>query len=409
MRRSVEETFGAGALDDVPRGTGGRRWSRSGHIPFTARAKKSLECGLRQAITLGDTRIGSEHLLLGVLDEGSGLGVRMLRDEGVDLRGLRASTVERSRRFRRLDPPHWRAQVCDLPRRFASCAHGEKPARAGARPVFDAPLSDPSTRLTGCLRHPTASTTPSSTTSATDCARREPCPSQARRAGRAAPTPPTSPTSRVLCATGTDWRFTQEAASQSLPGVVAGEGGSRGMRSIRQPGDGPPWSCCTAGPTRPRFDRALPLLTDPRRRRPCLPATRGLCRTDRRTVHLRHGRDSSPTRWPSRHRARRVVSGGDMGSSVAEQSRRPHPEAVSASHPTDSPTRISSRSTPTTSTTPSASYLDAGRTWQIAEGAYALEQATKPHTLAAALGDSPGRTARLEVRSSAPGATARRG
>jgi ATP-dependent Clp protease ATP-binding subunit ClpA len=98
VRRSVEETFGAGALDDVPRGTGGRRWSRSGHIPFTARAKKSLECGLRQAITLGDTRIGSEHLLLGVLDEGSGLGVRMLRDEGVDLRGLRASTVERSRR-----------------------------------------------------------------------------------------------------------------------------------------------------------------------------------------------------------------------------------------------------------------------------------------------------------------------
>ena len=98
VRRSVEETFGAGALDDVPGRPGGRRWGRSGHIPFTARAKKSLECGLRQAITLGDTRIGSEHLLLGVLDEGSGLGVRMLRDEGVDLRGLRASTVERSRR-----------------------------------------------------------------------------------------------------------------------------------------------------------------------------------------------------------------------------------------------------------------------------------------------------------------------
>lgn len=98
VRRSVEETFGAGALDDVPRRPGGRRWGRNKHIPFTGRAKKSLERGLRQAITLGDTRIGSEHLLLGVLDEGSGLGVRMLRDEGVDLPGLRASTVERSRR-----------------------------------------------------------------------------------------------------------------------------------------------------------------------------------------------------------------------------------------------------------------------------------------------------------------------
>jgi ATP-dependent Clp protease ATP-binding subunit ClpA len=98
VRRSAEETFGAGALDDVPRQPGGRRWGRSAHIPFTARAKKSLECGLRQAITLGDSRIASEHLLLGVLDEGSGLGVRMLRDEGVDLKGLRASTVQRSRR-----------------------------------------------------------------------------------------------------------------------------------------------------------------------------------------------------------------------------------------------------------------------------------------------------------------------
>ena len=98
VRRRVEETFGAGALDDLPDRSGGRRWGRNKHIPFTARAKKSLELGLRQAIRLGDTRIGSEHLLLGVLDEGSGLGVRMLRDEGVDLAQLRATTVERSRR-----------------------------------------------------------------------------------------------------------------------------------------------------------------------------------------------------------------------------------------------------------------------------------------------------------------------
>ena len=98
VRRRVEETFGAGALDDIPDRSGGRRWGRNRHIPFTARAKKSLELGLRQAIRLGDTRIGSEHLLLGVLDEGSGLGIRMLRDVGVDLAQLRATTVERSRR-----------------------------------------------------------------------------------------------------------------------------------------------------------------------------------------------------------------------------------------------------------------------------------------------------------------------
>jgi ATP-dependent Clp protease ATP-binding subunit ClpA len=98
VRRRVEETFGAGALDDVPERTGGRRWGHNKHIPFTSRAKKSLERGLRQAIMLGDTRIGSEHLLLGVLDEGSGLGVRMLRDQGVDLAELRVTTLQRSRR-----------------------------------------------------------------------------------------------------------------------------------------------------------------------------------------------------------------------------------------------------------------------------------------------------------------------
>ena len=97
VRRSVEETFGEGALDAAPARGSRRRWGGS-RIPFTGRAKASLERGLRQAIRLGDTRIGSEHLLLGVLDEGTGAGVRLLRDRGVDLAQLRASTVERSRR-----------------------------------------------------------------------------------------------------------------------------------------------------------------------------------------------------------------------------------------------------------------------------------------------------------------------
>lgn len=97
VRRSVEETFGAGALDAAPSRPSPRRWLGD-HIPFSARAKKCLERGLRQAIMLGDTRIGSEHLLLGVLDEGTGAGVRLLRDCGVDLTQLRATTVARSRR-----------------------------------------------------------------------------------------------------------------------------------------------------------------------------------------------------------------------------------------------------------------------------------------------------------------------
>ncbi len=98
VRRSVEDTFGAGALDDVSSRSSRRRWGGKAHLRFTRRAKGSLERGLREAVMLGVTRIGSEHLLLGILDEGGGAGVRLLRAEGVDLAQLRATTLERSRR-----------------------------------------------------------------------------------------------------------------------------------------------------------------------------------------------------------------------------------------------------------------------------------------------------------------------
>ncbi|MEP6648762.1 MAG: Clp protease N-terminal domain-containing protein [Lapillicoccus sp.] len=99
VRQSVEDAFGKGALDDVPSGPDRpHRWRGRDRSRFTTRAKTSLERGLRQAIMLGDTEIGSEHLFLGVLDEGTGRGVRLLRDLGVDLAQLRAATLERSRR-----------------------------------------------------------------------------------------------------------------------------------------------------------------------------------------------------------------------------------------------------------------------------------------------------------------------
>src|SRR3954467_5390074 len=44
----------------------------TGQIPFTPRAKKSLDLALREALALGHNHIGTEHLLLGLvrLDEG---------------------------------------------------------------------------------------------------------------------------------------------------------------------------------------------------------------------------------------------------------------------------------------------------------------------------------------------------
>jgi hypothetical protein len=53
------------------------------HIPFTQPAKKVLELALREALLLGHNYIGTEHLLLGLLDEEDGLGARTLADLGV--------------------------------------------------------------------------------------------------------------------------------------------------------------------------------------------------------------------------------------------------------------------------------------------------------------------------------------
>jgi len=52
-------------------------------IPFTQPARKVLELALREALLLGHNYIGTEHLLLGLLDEEDGLGARTLSDLGV--------------------------------------------------------------------------------------------------------------------------------------------------------------------------------------------------------------------------------------------------------------------------------------------------------------------------------------
>jgi ATP-dependent Clp protease ATP-binding subunit ClpA len=99
VRRSVEETFGTGALD-VPAGAAGRARGRQrgGHVPFSPDAKKTFERAVRQALTLGQNRLGSEHVLLGVLDVDDGPGAQLLSALDVDLGQLRATVIERSRR-----------------------------------------------------------------------------------------------------------------------------------------------------------------------------------------------------------------------------------------------------------------------------------------------------------------------
>ncbi len=69
----------------------------SGHIPFTPRAKKSLELSLREALQLGDGYIGTGHLLLGLIHQGDNVAVKILGTLGVDLKDLRTEVTEELR------------------------------------------------------------------------------------------------------------------------------------------------------------------------------------------------------------------------------------------------------------------------------------------------------------------------
>lgn len=95
VRRRVEASFGPGALDLQPRPRRrGRPWRRQrscghGRMPFTARAKKSLELALREAIHLRSGEIATAHLVLGILREGDGLAVRVAERLGGDRDAVR--------------------------------------------------------------------------------------------------------------------------------------------------------------------------------------------------------------------------------------------------------------------------------------------------------------------------------
>jgi len=66
----------------------------SGPIPFTPRAKKVLELSLREAIQLNHSYIGTEHILLGLVREGEGIGAQVIRSVCPELTALRERVVE---------------------------------------------------------------------------------------------------------------------------------------------------------------------------------------------------------------------------------------------------------------------------------------------------------------------------
>ncbi len=56
-----------------------------GPVPFTPRAREVLELSLRESRQLGQSSVGTEHLLLGLIREGDGVAARVLAGRGLDL------------------------------------------------------------------------------------------------------------------------------------------------------------------------------------------------------------------------------------------------------------------------------------------------------------------------------------
>lgn len=72
-------------VEEVERLVGKGEYQQVGEIAFTPRAKKVLELASQEASQLKNNYIGTEHILLGLIKEGSGVAVRILADLGVNL------------------------------------------------------------------------------------------------------------------------------------------------------------------------------------------------------------------------------------------------------------------------------------------------------------------------------------
>jgi ATP-dependent Clp protease ATP-binding subunit ClpA len=73
-------------------GRGNRAVSR-GDLVYTLRATRGLQLAVEEASDLGHAYLGTEHILLGILREGSGVGFQILSDLEVSLEQARSSII----------------------------------------------------------------------------------------------------------------------------------------------------------------------------------------------------------------------------------------------------------------------------------------------------------------------------
>jgi ATP-dependent Clp protease ATP-binding subunit ClpC len=93
VRQRVEEVIGRG--EQAP----------SGHIPFTPQAKEVLKLALDEAVQLGHSYLGTEHILLGLIREGDSVAAHVLTGLGADLDGAREQVIRLLDEYRREHGP----------------------------------------------------------------------------------------------------------------------------------------------------------------------------------------------------------------------------------------------------------------------------------------------------------------
>jgi hypothetical protein len=101
IKRKVEESFGPGVLGRGPASRGPA--SRAGRVAMTGEAKQSLALAIKEAKALQHGYLGTEHLLLGLLDAAQrnprgDFTPDTLRDLGIDPAQARQRVLDELRR-----------------------------------------------------------------------------------------------------------------------------------------------------------------------------------------------------------------------------------------------------------------------------------------------------------------------
>ena len=90
VRMEIEKTVGIGSPHSLPAA-----------IPYTPRARRAFRLAVKEAASLKHPSVGAEHILLGLLTEGSGVAAVVLKNLGVETESMRQEILKAGRQSKR--------------------------------------------------------------------------------------------------------------------------------------------------------------------------------------------------------------------------------------------------------------------------------------------------------------------